>query len=117
MSETGDDMYDAVMRRECRYGFSGEMHLPDGRCPSGERDCWKLDDDEETSWRDRQRGGTKEPRMPKPTTVKLTGRFEMQDTVSLRQLHETLDAIQALAEKGIGPGLVTFKIGRQELRA
>jgi len=55
--------------------------------------------------------------MPKPTTVKLTGSFEMQDTVSLRQLHETLDAIQALAEKGIGPGLVTFKIGRQELRA
>lgn len=33
--------------------------------------------------------------MPKPTTVKLTGTFEMPDTVSLKDLQKTLADAQA----------------------
>jgi len=67
--------------------------------------------------RDRQRGGTKEPRMPKPTTVKLSGSFEMKDTVSAKALSETIAAVQAQLVKEIGPGSITLRIGRQEIRA
>ena len=54
--------------------------------------------------------------MPKPTTVKLVGTFEMPATVSVAQLSETLAAVQAQLVKDIGPGIVVLKIGRQELR-
>lgn len=55
--------------------------------------------------------------MPKPTTVKLVGTFEMPDTVSLKDLHEALATAQAHLVEGIGPGTLVLKIGRQELRA
>ncbi len=54
--------------------------------------------------------------MPKPTTVKLTGIFEMPDRMSLKDLLEVIAECQALLEKGIGPGSLLLKIGRQELR-
>ena len=55
--------------------------------------------------------------MPKPTTVKLIGIFEMPDTMSLKELQAVIADCQAQLEKGIGPGRVILKIGRQELRA
>jgi len=54
--------------------------------------------------------------MPKPTTVKLTGSFEMPDHVSLKDLHEALREAEAVLKK-IGIGTLVLKIGRQELRA
>ena len=44
--------------------------------------------------------------MPKPTTVKLSGSFEMADTVSAKALSETIAA-----------GTIMLRIGRQEIRA
>lgn len=55
--------------------------------------------------------------MPKPTTVKLIGTFEMKDTVSLKELHEALAEAETLLQLRIGPGTLVLKIGRQELRA
>ena len=55
--------------------------------------------------------------MPKPTTVKLSGSFEMKDTVSAKALSETIAAVQAQLVKEIGPGSITLRIGRQEIRA
>jgi len=55
--------------------------------------------------------------MPKPTTVKLTGSFEMKDTVSARALSETIAAVQEKLVQEIGPGTITLRIGRQEIRA
>ena len=55
--------------------------------------------------------------MPKPTTVKLIGIFEMPDTMSLKELQAVIADCQAQLEKGIGPGSLVLKIGRQELRA
>ena len=55
--------------------------------------------------------------MPKPTIVKLTGLFEMPDTMSLKDLQQVIADCQAQLEKGIGPARVILKIGRQELRA
>ena len=55
--------------------------------------------------------------MPKPTTVKLTGSFEMKDTVSARELSETIAAVQEKLVKEIGPGRIVLKIGRQEIGA
>ena len=51
--------------------------------------------------------------MPKPTTVKLTGLFEMPDTMSLKDLQEVIAECQAQLEKGIGPGVLNVTIGRQ----
>jgi len=53
----------------------------------------------------------------KPTTVKLTGSFEMQDTVSAKALSETIAAVQERLVKEIGPGNIVLKIGRQEIGA
>ena len=55
--------------------------------------------------------------MPKPTTVKLIGIFEMPDTMSLKELQAVIADCQAQLEKGIGPGSLVLRIGRQELRA
>ena len=55
--------------------------------------------------------------MPKPTTVKLTGSFEMGETVSAHALSKTLAAVQERLEKEIGPGRIVLKIGRQEIGA
>ena len=55
--------------------------------------------------------------MPKPTTVKLTGSFEMGETVSAKALSEALAAVQEKLVKEIGPGTITLRIGRQEIRA
>lgn len=55
--------------------------------------------------------------MPKPTLVKLVGTFEMKDTVSLKELQETLATVEATLIEEIGPGAVVLKIGHQELRA
>lgn len=55
--------------------------------------------------------------MPKPTTVKLIGTFEMADTVSTKALAETITAVQERLVTEIGPGTLVLKIGRQELRA
>ena len=54
--------------------------------------------------------------MAKPTNVRLTGVFEMPDTMSLKDLQEVIAECQAQLEKGIGPGSLVLKIGRQELR-
>ena len=58
----------------------------------------------------------KENVMPKPTVVKLTGLFEMPDTMSLKDLQQVIAECQAQLEKGIGPGSLVLRIGRQELR-
>lgn len=55
--------------------------------------------------------------MPKPTTVKLIGMFEMPDTVSLKDLQEALAEAQAQLVAGIGPGTLVATIGRQKLIA
>ena len=54
--------------------------------------------------------------MPTPTTVKVIGIFEMPDTMSLKDLQEVIAECQAQLEKGIGPGSLVLRIGRQELR-
>ena len=59
----------------------------------------------------------KESVMPKPTVVKLTGLFEMPDTMSLKELQRVITDCQAVLEQGIGPGVLVLKLGRQELRA
>ena len=55
--------------------------------------------------------------MPKPLTIKLTGTFEMKDSVSLKTLHEVIAEVEAEFQKSIGPGTLVLRIGRQELRA
>ena len=48
--------------------------------------------------------------------MKLTGLFEMPDTMSLKELQRVITDCQAVLEKGIGPGRLVLRIGRQELR-
>jgi len=55
--------------------------------------------------------------MPKPTTVKLTGMFEVKESVSLKDLQEALAAAEEIVQRRIGPGSLVLKIGRQELQA
>lgn len=55
--------------------------------------------------------------MPKPLTIKLTGTFEMKDSVSLKELHDVIAEAQANLQQRIGPGTLVLRIGRQELRA
>jgi len=53
--------------------------------------------------------------MPKPLTITLTGTFEMKDSVSLKELHDTVAEAEKILQR-IGPGVVVIRIGRQELR-
>lgn len=50
-------------------------------------------------------------------TVKITGTFEMKDTVSPKELHDALASAEKVLAADIGPGTLVLKIGRQELRA
>lgn len=51
------------------------------------------------------------------TTVKIVGTFEMPATCSLADMQKALAEAQAALVKGVGPGALTLRIGRQELRA
>lgn len=55
--------------------------------------------------------------MAKPLTIKLTGTFEMKDTISLKELQEVIAECQAQLEEGIGPGALVVTLGRQKLIA
>lgn len=52
--------------------------------------------------------------MMKPLTVKITGDFEVKDTLSLANLTTVLADAQTLLQERLGPGALMLKIGRQE---
>jgi len=52
--------------------------------------------------------------MLKPLTVKITGDFEIKETLSLGNLTTILADAQQLLQERLGPGALVLKIGRQE---
>lgn len=52
----------------------------------------------------------------KPLTIKISGEFEVKETVSLKELTNTVADVQKAFQDRLGTGTLLVKIGRQEYR-